>query len=136
VTLRSLLAVLLMLGTSAAGAQELTGNVTRIVDGDTFDIGEQRIRLCGIDAPEDNQQGAAAATDFLAQVALGKVARCVVVGGGTPCDGKSKATNRGRTVAQCFVAGEDLADLLVRAEHACDWPRFSGGYYSQAKCSR
>lgn len=39
-----------------ASAETITGMVTRVHDGDTFSIGERRIRVFGIDAPELNQQ--------------------------------------------------------------------------------
>jgi hypothetical protein len=34
-------------------------------------------------------------------------------------------------VAQCFIGHDDVAELLVREGVACDWVRFSGGYYSR-----
>jgi endonuclease YncB( thermonuclease family) len=62
-----------------------------------------------------------------------KTIRCVQVGDGTVCDHRSKATSEGRTVAQCFIDGShaDLGDLMVRGGYACDWVKFSGGYYSR-----
>jgi micrococcal nuclease len=60
----------------------------------------------------------------------GRRVRCVQVGGGTPCDGRSRPTSGNRTVAQCFVGDLDIAAEMIRGGHACDWPKFSGGYYS------
>jgi endonuclease YncB( thermonuclease family) len=62
----------------------------------------------------------------------GKNARCVQVGAGTPCDGRSKPTSYDRVVAQCFVGGIDVAAPMVQQDHACDWVGFSGGYYSRS----
>jgi micrococcal nuclease len=49
----------------------LTGKVTRVIDGDTVDVllsgGAIRVRLHGVDAPERNQPGGAAATAWLTQ---------------------------------------------------------------------
>ncbi len=39
----------------------------------------------------------------MAEMVEGKEVRCIQVGGGTPCDGRSRPTNRDRIVAQCFV---------------------------------
>jgi micrococcal nuclease len=47
----------------------LAGRVTRVIDGDTLDVllssGRIRVRLHGIDAPEHNQAGGPAATQWL-----------------------------------------------------------------------
>ena len=60
----------------------------------------------------------------------GEVVRCLQVGNGTPCDGRSKPTNYDRIVAQCFVDGADIAVPMVEQGFACDWVKFSGGAYS------
>ena len=41
----------------ATAGEPLSGPVAHIVDGDTFDMAGLRIRLWGIDAPEDDQPG-------------------------------------------------------------------------------
>jgi endonuclease YncB( thermonuclease family) len=56
--------------------------------------------------------------------------RCIQVGGGTPCDGRSPRTSYDRVVAQCFVGGADVSVQMVERGSACDWTRFSGGTYS------
>ena len=48
------LAALVCLSAFAARAETILGEA-RIVDGDTVDIGEKKIRLHGIDAPETDQ---------------------------------------------------------------------------------
>jgi micrococcal nuclease len=118
----------------SAGAQ-LSGRATAI-DGDDIVLlaeGGQatRIRLCGIDAPERECPGYGEATTALRALVEGKQVRCVQVGGGTPCDGLSRPTNRDRIVAQCFVENTDIARAQVERGVACDWARFSGGYYSR-----
>ena len=126
-----------LLFSTVANAQSITGAVTHIRDGDTFVIGNQPIRLCGIDAPERKTNSGKRATQFITQAIKGKSVKCVPVGQGTVCDGLSRRTNHDRIVAQCFVQGRDIAEMLVRARHACDWPRFSGGAYRiVGGCSR
>jgi endonuclease YncB( thermonuclease family) len=120
---------------AGSDAGELSGKVTRVIDGDDIELCTDggkcvRIRLCGIDAPEQRCSGYAEARAALRGIAEGKEARCIPVGDGTPCDGKSKPTNRERIVAQCFVEGTDVAGALVTQGLVCDWRRFSGGYYS------
>ena len=125
-------AVLLLVLACPAAAQEFTGPLSHVVDGDTFDIivdaRSVRFRLCGIDAPDAGETGYRAAKSEVEQL-IGKSIRCVQVGNGTPCDGRSKPTNGNRIVAQCFVGTDDIAARLVADGLATDWPRFSGGHY-------
>jgi endonuclease YncB( thermonuclease family) len=102
-----------------------------IVDGDTLFVGRLKYRLCGIDAPERDEPGYREATTYLRKLVAGKTIKCTPVGHGTPCDGRSKPRSYDRIVAQCFVDGKDLAAEMVRAGHAKDWPRFSGGHYAR-----
>jgi endonuclease YncB( thermonuclease family) len=126
---------------TTARSTEYTGPVVSIVDGDTFDMrtpsGTIRIRFCGVDSPERGEPGYQTASDALRRIIGGKIVRCLQVGGGTPCDGRSRPTNRDRIVAQCFIGKVDIAEEMVRGKHACDWPRFSGGHYrvSAATCT-
>lgn len=134
--LRSLIAAALMpLIAVGADALELTGTASRIIDGDTLaicnDVACHKVRLCGIDAPESGKSGAAAATLKLTNLAYNKPVRCVQVGNGTPCDGRSKRISRDRIVAQCFVGAIDIAAAMVRDGRACDAVRYSGGAYSK-----
>ena len=114
-------------------AADIKGTVTHVVDGDTFDMkadGEpMRIRLCGIDAPERGMDGYAQASAKLKATIGGRSVRCVRIGEGTVCDGKSAKKNQGRVVAQCFVGSADIGSLMIRARLACDYQKHSGGYY-------
>ncbi|MGH6804867.1 MAG: thermonuclease family protein [Methyloceanibacter sp.] len=131
-----LVAVVLSLWTIAtAHAAEVTGSVDKIADGDTFWVCDanacHKIRLCGADAPEQGEPGDQRSAEALRQLVEGKIVRCIQVGNGTPCDGRSKPTSHDRIVAQCFVDGADIAAHMVEQGFACDWIKFSGGTYSQ-----
>jgi micrococcal nuclease len=121
----------------ASDAAEFSGLVKSVIDGDDIELcadgGSCRdIRLCGIDAPEvECGRSYDVAREALRALVFGKRVHCIQVGGGTPCDGRSKSTNRGRIVAQCFVDETDVAAVLVERGVACDWKRFSGGHYSR-----
>src|SRR5579871_1127559 len=113
------------LGLSAtASASDLffSGRVTKVADGDTFTIDSDghsvRVRFCGVDSPERRQPGYAEASQALGRLTEGMVVRCVQVGGGTPCDGHSRATNRDRIVAQCFVGERDIAMEMICSGNA------------------
>src|ERR1700761_5379705 len=88
-----------------------------VVDGDAIAVhaGDKSIsvRLCGIDAPEARHAGGTESSATMATLVEGKEVQCVQVGGGTPCDGRSKPTNHKRVVAQCFVDGVDISKEMV-----------------------
>jgi len=127
------LLLLFLVNTAQAAEDDLIGKVVSVSDGDTFDLDLEskvvHIRLCGVDSPERNQPGYGRAAGFLADMIEGKLVHCIQVGQGTRCDGRSKPQSRNRIVAQCFIADKDVAMEMVRAKQACDWPRYSGGYY-------
>ena len=118
-----------------ACAADLTGKAGKVVDGDTLWVCDRsachKIRLCGIDAPELTDPRGPAARLALQSLVRSKTIKCVPVGEGTVCDGRSKPTSYDRIVAQCFVSQSDLAAEMVDEGHACDWLQFSGGFYSQ-----
>ena len=120
----------------AATADEYSGRVVKVIDGDDLlvRVGTRDIdfRFCGIDAPEKSRPGYDKANAALKELTLGKGVRCVQVGAGTPCDGRSKGKNRGRIVAQCFLGTLDIASWMVCHKHARDWPKYSNGYYGES----
>lgn len=111
------------------------GSADKVRVGDTFWICDQyvctKVRLCGAEAPEMGEPGSSEARAALQALVAGRRVRCIQVGSGTPCDGRSKPTNGDRIVVQCFVDDLDLAGALVAQGHACDWVKFSGGAYSK-----
>lgn len=112
---------------SSAGA-ELTGHV-RVIDGDTFDLGGERIRLWGVDAPERDQvcEGASGHPYMCGQAASQALAARAAAGA-VAC--RPQDVDRyGRTVARCEVNGEDLGASMVRAGQALDYTRYSRGAY-------
>lgn len=94
------------------------------VDGDTIElhIGDKVIPvgLCGIDSPEAWHAGGPEASAKMAELIAGNEIQCVQVGGGTPCDGRSKPTSHKRIVAKCFVDGLDISKEMVCSGHAVD----------------
>lgn len=143
-SIRLALAGILVVGVTIAHAAEYVGSVNKIVDGDTFWLCDatvcNKIRLCGVNAPERSEPGYRQSGDALKALVWGKAVRCLQVGAGTPCDGRSKQTSGDRIVAQCFADGLDIAAALVGQGIACDWQKFSAGHYSQggngAKCPK
>jgi micrococcal nuclease len=86
-----------------------SGRVTHVVDGDTLDVGPERVRVLGIDTPERDECGYAAASRAASALALGRVVRLEP-------DGTQAARDRfGRTLAYVRLPdGRDLGELLLR----------------------
>lgn len=130
----------LLLGLAAlavpAAAQTYTGRAT-VVDADTIDIGEVRIRFEGIDAPESGQRcwdaagaeyrcGQAAALALDDWLALSRPVTCLEL----------YRDRYDRAVATCTRAdGADLASWLVSAGWALDYPEYSGGAYAELQAA-
>lgn len=103
--------------------------VATVIDGDTIEIHDRRIRLHGVDAPESGQQcirdgilwrcGTAAATALSDFVDRGTV-RC-----------EQTDTDRyKRIVARCRVNGIDINAWLVEQGWALDYSRYSAGEFA------
>jgi endonuclease YncB( thermonuclease family) len=103
-----------------------------VVDGDTLDIGSERIRLWGIDSPhggdwchraDQRWKPAAAAAHGLRTCVSGKVVACRV-------HREERRWFRLRYVAECWTDdGRDVAECMVRAGWATDYTCYSDGYY-------
>ena len=113
----------------------LAGHV-RVVDGDTITVGETRIRLEGIDAPETAQTCGrkwfgvwpcgTAATEALVQLIGRKPVSCQPRG----------LDKYGRTLAVCFVDGHDINAQMVRQGYAWAFVRYSTSYVREEAAAR
>lgn len=102
----------------------ITGSVTRVVDGDTFWIGPVKIRLWGVDAPEAASASGPAATRYLTEVVADHPLTCRQAG----------PASHDRLVARCVDPwNRDIAEIMVGAGWALDWPEFSRGRYRPAQ---
>jgi endonuclease YncB( thermonuclease family) len=107
--------------------------VARIIDGDSLEIAGVQIRIFGIDAPEWRQQCRNARGE---SYACGREARRTLdrlIGGRTVTCTPVTHDRYERDVATCEVVGRDLGDAMVRAGHAVDYARHSGGRYAAAE---
>lgn len=104
---------------TAAESRELTGRVTRIIDGDTLELlvaGEEplSIRLAQIDAPERTQPYGDRATKALAALILGKRVRVEVV----------DLDSYGRLVGEVYAGDTHINAEMVRRGHAWAYTRY------------
>lgn len=97
-----------------------TGQVTHIVDGDTYDVlldGQQvRIRMDGIDAPERGQDYYKISKEYLGELCMEQEVRVV----GTKKDGW------GRLIAKTYnQSNQELGELMVKAGMAWHFKKYS-----------
>lgn len=119
----AILSVLII--TAPARAETLTG-LPKVVDGDTLRIGERRIRLYGIDAPDERQtcllDGRPWGCGRDATFALAYVVGYHWV----TCEVRE---HRGElAIAVCHAGPEDLAESMVRAGFALAQQNVTGAY--------
>ena len=117
-----LVALLLAMGPALAAAPHVT-------DGDTIRIGDERIRLWGIDAPEMRQDCTMAG----GTINIGRAARDhleAVIGDREVACERVDTDRYGRTVARCSAGGLDLGAMMVVDGWAWDYPEYSHGAYA------
>ena len=97
-----------------------TGTVTKIVDGDTLDVGDTRIRLALVNTPEMGKPGYSEATTFASL--LCPVGSTVLV----DQDDGQKFDRYGRMVAKVFCGERILNAELLYAGHAGMYTQYCG----------
>jgi endonuclease YncB( thermonuclease family) len=102
------------------------GPRVEVIDGDTVEIGSQRVHLAGIDAPEkwqtcDDGRWYAGA---LAQSAL----EDFIAGRRVTCKQLEYDTSNNWVAARCFAGGDDLQALMVAAGRAWSFGKYSDRY--------
>ncbi|MGB4866810.1 MAG: thermonuclease family protein [Hyphomicrobium sp.] len=107
-----------------------------VVDGDTIDIGGQRIRLEGIDAPETAQtcQRADGRTWPCGRRASSALAK-LIGGQEVVCDSRGSDKYR-RRLAVCFAKGQDINAAMVKAGMAWAFVRYSDTYTAEESQAR
>ncbi len=129
----SCFALMLVLA-SPSVAGEFAGKV-RVIDGDTIDVGETRVRIHGIDAPERDQPCTTltgqnwACGDWVTRAVRdryqGAHALCAAV----------DRDRYGRVVARCFVEGQDIGRALVADGLAYAYRKYSNDYDLEEKAA-
>ena len=129
------LGFLLAVPLERAACSEVSAGAVRghahVIDGDTISIGETRVRLEGIDAPESGQTCrrkwigswpcGAVATEALTRFVENRTVSCEPRG----------LDKYGRTLAVCFVDGRDINAQMVRQGHAWAFVRYSQSYVNE-----
>ena len=118
---------------SATLATADPSGVIRVIDGDTFDVGGERVRLHGIDAVEVGQTcRSAQGVRWDCGTSVQDEVRARYQGQRATC--KTRDVDRyGRIVAKCFVAGRDVGAELVADGLALAYVKYSRDYVTLEK---
>lgn len=106
-----------------ADPTSLEGQVTKVRDGDTIEVGRVPIRLNGVSAPEMNEPLGPQSKAFMTDLVMGKRVRCELNGEKT----------HDRFVGVCYLDGKDIGATVIANGLALDCPRFSGRRYAEYK---
>ena len=120
-----ILSLILCLSTPAMA--DVAG-VVSVIDGDTFDVGDTRVRIHGIDAPEVDQT---CTSDQRGEWACGAFVRDEVrrrYQGATATCQEVTVDRYGRVVGKCFVNGRDVGEAIVSDGLAEAYRRYSMDY--------
>jgi endonuclease YncB( thermonuclease family) len=85
---------------------ELSGKVNHVVDGDTLDINDIRIRLSLVDTPERGDPGFKESTQFVVKLCLGENAE-------VDMDDGQRLGSFGREIGVVYCDGENLNEQLM-----------------------
>ena len=117
----SVLSFLLLVAAPAlADPTILTGDVTKVRDGDTILIGNIPIRLNGVSAPEMKEPLGPQSKTFMVDLVMGKRVQCELDGTKT----------HDRWVGICYLSGRDIGAAIIGSGLALDCPGYSGGRYT------
>ena len=107
-------------------ADDITGTA-RIVDGDTIWIGETKIRLWGIDAPETKQVCERDGKPWRCGEAATEALRQFIGTSAVTCESHGK-DRYGRMIGRCSVNGLDIGAEMVSRGLALAYTRYSRYY--------
>jgi len=121
--------------TSNAQAMVVSGHV-HVVDGDTIDIGGERVRLEGIDTPEQSQT---CPRRWFGTWKCGRKAtkalKKLIAGHKVRCQGHSRG-KYGRLIATCFVNDRNINAQMVRDGYAWAFVKYSKSYVREERLAR
>ncbi|MDF2738198.1 MAG: nuc, partial [Nitrososphaeraceae archaeon] len=113
---------------------ELEGKVTYIVDGDTLDINDIRIRLSLVDTPERGHEGYQEAKNFVKDICLNKKGEVDID------DGQRRGDRYGRDIGVVYCDGININKVLMENNLAriyteyCDISEFNKEKWSKPYC--
>lgn len=131
---RILIAVAMLASATPLCAQTLTG-VAQVIDGDTLLVGDAKVRLFGIDAPEKSQTCDRNADRWRCGEESSRQLASLVGTYQVQCRGRGKDTH-GRTVATCSANGVELNRAMVMHGWATAYRSYSQDYVADEARAR
>ena len=119
---------------SITAVADITGSA-HVIDGDTIDISDVRIRLSGIDAPEIEQTCRTNGLIWHCGVEATKAMRHLTKDKTVTCIGNTK-DQYGRRIANCFVGDLNLNAVMVEVGLALAYRYYSLEYVEQEDFAR
>jgi micrococcal nuclease len=113
---------------------EFEGIVNYVVDGDTLDINDNRIRLSLINTPERGEEGYMEAKNFVKNLCLNKKGQVDID------DGQRRGDRYGREVGVVYCDGINLNKILIENNLAviyseyCEISEFSNKEWAKPYC--
>ena len=102
-----------------------------VTDGDTLRLGEKRVRLWGIDAPEIHQE----CNGWAAGIEASRTLRELVKGHEVVCENRGY-DQYGRMIGLCRVDGLDIQAAMVRAGMAWAFTKYSRDYVQEEAAAK
>jgi endonuclease YncB( thermonuclease family) len=119
----------------APQAAEITGRVSKFIDGDSFEIGGNQVRLFGIDAPEGRQDCRRNGQTWRCGDDARAKLRSLVEGATLRCTPRD-TDEYGRSVSVCKNGNTDINAEMVRAGLALAYRRYSNDYVDEENEAR
>lgn len=129
------LAISLFLAQPAAPwANEISG-LARVIDGDTLDVGDVRVRLHGVDAPEAKQSCERDGVDWLCGAASAAKLRALVDDQEVTCF-QTDRDRYGRVVGVCSAGNIELGAAMVLSGLALAYRQYGQEYVIHESAAR
>jgi hypothetical protein len=104
---------LVLLGCTLEKSSIISGRVTDVLANDVIRVGDKDVRLCGVKATTKNSPWYYAAKGYLIDRVQYRKVQCHISDTVTPCIERTDGSAKSETVAQCFMYGRDLTQVLA-----------------------
>lgn len=130
-----MLAVVLLAAAAASVPTQPLHGIARATDGDSLTIGETRVRLFGIDAPEFDQVCTRGSRQWSCGMEAANQLSKLVTGRQVQCD-QLGTDKYGRALGRCFVGTVEVNGAMVAMGYALAFRRYSEDYVASEESAK